>query len=90
MLEFQLRRQRRGRGGGRPLVPLGVSVLGLRLDERLDFEDMVNFTRTRFDVPNGVSRRHLLDDVSLPDALVAIDEEAFVDAGLSTAAGRRV
>ena len=41
---------------------------------------MVNLTRTWFDVPHGVRRRHLLDDVSLPDALLARDKESFDDA----------
>ena len=49
---------------------------GLCWSERMGFDNSVNLIRTGQDLPHGVGHRHLLDDVTLPQPLLAIDKEA--------------
>jgi hypothetical protein len=56
---------------------LAVLVPGLCRPERIGFDNGVNLIRTGQDLPHGVRPRHLLDDVSLSQALLTIDKEAF-------------
>jgi hypothetical protein len=63
---------------GRPAADqlLGFLVPGLCWPERIGFENSVNLIRTGQDLQHGVGHRHLLNDVTLLQPLLAIDKEA--------------
>ena len=56
---------------------LVLLVPGLGRTVRIGFENSVNLIRTGQDLPYGVGDCHLLDNVTLPQPLLAIDKEAF-------------